>query len=570
MKKALVTVSIGEKYTAMSEVTHPTLKAYADRIGAEFIVISERKINKLVPYFEKLQMYELFGTYDRIIFMDSDIAVRPDCPDLFEEVPESKIGVFMEGEFIPRRKYDLEMAAKTYKMRILMDPETWKGEYFNSGVCVASKVHKDIFEPIDFEDVDPHGWDYGEQGLLNLRVLNSSTPIHKLDYKFNRMTVMDEFTGEDRHASYIIHYAGAPNEFTMPDGKILTLPEFIQRDIDTWAAAAPEYNFKRHLLITAGGGLGDQIDAEPVIRYIVEKAYPEADVRVISDFPRVFSHLVDDHGITVAKRKEMGVDYDTPYYKMETLPVPENIMWKTVAHTMCHSTDFSSMSCLRRILPTKDKEIKLKVYPEDLVKLLEVTGIRPLSEMVLVHPGRNWPSKTFPSEWWQAVIDGIHHAGIMVTLIGKDVSDEQGLVPVECREGMLDLRDKTTIGGLFALMSQARVCVTNDSCPEHIAGAFDRYIICIPSCKHPEHIMPFRKGTQTYKAASMYRKLTCDDIDSNPTQVHGQTIDWVKGGDIVPYLPNPKDVAKQAVEFYRLAEQEEKDLEAAQNEAVTA
>lgn len=37
--------------------------------------------------------------------------------------------------------------------------------------------------------------------------------------------------------------------------------------------------------------------------------------------------------------------------------------------------------------------------------------------------------------------------------------------------------------------------------------------------------------------------MTCEDISSNPTEVHGQTLDWVKGDDIRPYLADPEHVA---------------------------
>jgi len=57
----------------------------------------------------------------------------------------------------------------------------------------------------------------------------------------------------------------------------------------------------------------------------------------------------------------------------------------------------------------------------------------------------------------------------------------------------------------------------------------------------------------------MYKELVCEKIDNSPTQVHGQNIGWIPGGDILPYLPNPKDVVDKAIEFYQLSETE--DLE---------
>ena len=41
MKKAVVTLTIGKKFETLAQLTHPTLKAYANKIGADFIVLSD-------------------------------------------------------------------------------------------------------------------------------------------------------------------------------------------------------------------------------------------------------------------------------------------------------------------------------------------------------------------------------------------------------------------------------------------------------------------------------------------------------------------------------------------------
>lgn len=566
-KLAVITVTIGEKYGALAKVTHPTMRSYAERIGADFVVIDDLppalKEQGFTPYFAKLSLPEYFKTYHRMIFIDTDCIVRPDCPNLFDLVPPHRVGIFKEGEFIPRRVHDLEMAARTYKTQIRMDPSEWRGEYYNTGVMVVSRIHKTIFKPIDLNQIDiQHGWDYGEQGWINIQLLNSSTPIEELEYRYNRMTVMDEKTGEDRHASYIIHYAGAPEQLSDPStGQPMTLPEFIDRDLRIWQEASPDYSFPRHLLVWCGGGMGDQVDSEPVLRYIKEKAYPGSEIRVVTDWPRLFRHLGDSNFV-IGRKETIGLQPDTPYYKMETLPGPEKSeMWRMVAHTMCHSTDFSSMSCLRRILPAEEKQIKLEVDPDDVNRLIDLTGLGEgeLLKSVIIHAGRNWPSKTFPREWWQSIIDELCARKIRTILVGKEVSEEQGYVDIEPRDTSVDLRDKTDVGLLLAVISKCGVCLSNDSGPIHIAGAFDNFIVAIPSCKHPEHILPFRHGSQSYKSVALYRALTCDRIDSNPTQVHGQTIDWVEG-DISDYLPEIAEVVETVSDLLSQVEKDTRQL----------
>jgi len=537
-KTAVVTVAIGDRYNAMGRIAHPTMKAYADKIGAQFIVIDEEP-EGMIPHFAKFAIRDLLDEFDRIIYIDTDIVVRPDCPNLFEEIPQDQFGIFKEGEFIPERMQHLEMAAKTYHMPLRMNPKDWKGTYYNTGVMVMSKMHKYLWQ---FPAViDPKGGgDLGEQGWINIMLINTTTPVKKLNYRFNRMTALDKFTGEPRQGSYLIHYAGCPFDDE-------TLLKIMKDDIQAWKDN-PEYSFPRVVVLDVGGGMGDQIDAEPVARYVLDYAYPDAEVHLLTDWPRIFEHLKDR--LNVVKRTTNALNLgDRPHYMMRTLPSPDTPLWSFMSQALTHPTDFSSVSCLRTTLTAQQKQIKIKIGLEDIAKASRLVDCN-VGDIVIVHCGRGWPSKTFPVEWWQAVADGIHENGFNVALIGKHISKEQGLVEIECRDGMIDLRNKTDVGDLFTLISQARVTVTNDSCPLHIAGAFDKWIVLMPSCKHPEHLAPFRNGSQTWKQKWLYKKLTCDAIDSTPTMVHGQTIDWVEG-DILDYIPDPETVVKEVIECYR-------------------
>jgi len=171
-------------------------------------------------------------------------------------------------------------------------------------------------------------------------------------------------------------------------------------------------------------------------------------------------------------------------------------------------------------------------------------------KMVLVHPGKWWPSKTFPVDWWQKVIDGLSEK-LSVVLIGKTIDDKQGYLPVTCPKGGYDFRDITTLGELIALISLSKVLVTNDSSPLHIAGAFDNWIVVMPTCKHAEHILPFRNGTQSYKTRAMQKSLLLDDLEIRHTEFYTDTIDKIpEGKTLYDYLPEPEDVVKEVLRIY--------------------
>jgi ADP-heptose:LPS heptosyltransferase len=216
-------------------------------------------------------------------------------------------------------------------------------------------------------------------------------------------------------------------------------------------------------------------------------------------------------------------------------------------------TEYIGLLLLKKMLPDDVKQPILSVDKEDLdeVQLLAKVDLK---KIIVVHPGRGWPSKTFPSEWYDKIIDGLVKAGRHVAVVGKWMNEDQGTVPVTIKDGVIDLRNLLTLGGSFALLSKACVLISNDSSPIHIASAFDNHIILIPSCKHPDHVLHVRKGHRYHKAVALFKKLTCDTVDSTPTMIHDMsTIDKVVG-DIYDYIPDPEQVVEEALrrsaEFY--------------------
>jgi hypothetical protein len=526
-KRLLLTIAVGDVYQKIGKYTHPTLKRYADRIGADFMVIDKSTCSS--PHWEKFQIFYLLNRYDRILYVDTDVIIRGDCPDLLGLVPREMLGAFNEAPFT-ERNLAMNNASLQYQVPITR----WNGKYYNTGIMVISARHNHLFRKPG-QEID----NFHEQSYLNLQIAKHGVNVYDLPYSFNRMSCMDRFTGEERFASYIIHYAGAPD--------LNMVYELIQKDMAKWDSDSPEYKYKRHILISVIGGLGDQICAEPAIRFMMNNVYPGDDIIILTHFPRIFQHL----NLPVFSHDEFIPEFDTPYYHVLSLPGPEKPQWSIVSNLLCHTVDYCSIALLRRILPMADKRVQLTWDLDDLTGLIDIIGIRNVNELVLVHPGRHWESKTFPVEWWQEVIDGLYEAGLHVCIIGKNEDETRGTLDVIAREGMLDTRDRLELGALIALLANSKLLISNDSAPIHVAGAFDNYIILIPSCKHPEHILHNRNGSPYWRAKALYKRLALDDCDSRPTSGYsGYDI----SGEFLhdkydAYLPEPSEVVAAACQF---------------------
>jgi len=527
-KNLVLTISIGDYYNEVSKLTLPSIKAYAEKIGADFINISEFNKYYITQKWNKFHIHELLNKYNRIIYLDIDILVRDDCPNLFDVVPENKLGMFNEGRYVPRFEF-LEQASEYYEEPL----KKWNGTFYNSGVMVISRMHKQIFKL-------PRGQDFVEtdQPYINLRILNDKVEMFGLDYKYNRMDILDTICGVSRLDSYIVHYAGAPKENNIQ-------MDVIKKDIEQWKKDKENgYKYTQNILISVSAGMGDQICAEPAIRHTC-KIYPNANITVVSHWPRLFSHL----GVPVMKYDEWKGINDS-IITMHTCPEDDKSEHK-LSHVLFHPTDYASMSMIKRAIPHDEKTIQLKLEAEDVAYVIDLLKDKNQEKpTIVVHAGKWWPSKTLPLEWWQEIVNKLSEK-LTVVFIGKTVDDKQGYLPVEVPKDGFDFRDLTSLGELMALISLSRCTLTNDSSPVHIAGAFDNWIVTIPTCKHPDHILPYRNGTQRYKTKALYKRLLVDDLELRSTVFKADSIDTIPAGKtLYDYIPDVDTVVKEVMDIY--------------------
>lgn len=524
---AVITLALGDDYKKIADLTHSSIKSYADKIEADFIDLSDHIKANDEPHWNKFILYKYFQKYDRILWLDSDLLVRDDCPNMFDFVPIEKIGIFEEGKYISRGEY-IKGGMNAYN--ILFE---WDGRYFNTGVMVLSKCHARLFSPPPdgvrkSKNFISNGMLYtflGEQTYLNIRILTDDVfknNIFELNYKFNRMTLLDEITGEPRHASYIIHYAGCPSKDTMLD--------IIEKDKKEWADSSPDYKYRKNIVFSVCGGLGDQVCAEPVIRYCKDNLYPNDNLFILTHFPTLFKHLElptykFNHKFDLSKG---------PYSVRHLYPDTNRPIWKILTNAMINTTDFGSISACGRILPDKDKTIHLEPYLNSIFEIINILPLDEVKKLILIHPGKGYEAKSFSIEWWNELLSELLKRNLKIGLIGKRINDKQGYLDIACPDGVVDFRDFLSLDGLMTLIGLTKILVSNDSAPVHIAGAFDNWIVLIPTMKHPDHVLPVRKGNRYYKAIALYKKLTVEDIPINSDATRLNLIEH----NIEDYIPN--------------------------------
>jgi len=207
MTKALLTITIGDLFKRACEITHPTLKDYAKKIGADFINITEQKYPS--PYYVKFMIADILEKYDRVLYLDSDILINPNAPDIFEIVPEDKIGMADDSILGYHNQFGpfLHTFGQSY-----FDDWIKHKKCYNAGVIVASKKHQSVFKLPSI--VPNHHFD---QEYINLKILEEGAEVFDLPIQYNRRIYLDAFIPEHRLKSHIIHYAGIAQSKTLDE-----------------------------------------------------------------------------------------------------------------------------------------------------------------------------------------------------------------------------------------------------------------------------------------------------------------------------------------------------------------
>jgi lipopolysaccharide biosynthesis glycosyltransferase len=189
---------------------------YAKKVNADLICSTSPHyvIEKDIPggklrdtaWFEKIYINELLKQYDRVLYIDADILITPDAPDIFSLFPkEDHVYMLNEGLHANREKQIQQISA------LLPLGKNWvteKGEpfYYNAGVMLISQ-QCNFFAYVDqkeFLKLCTRVSMY-DQTYFNYLMLKHNINVENLPKEFNRLSLFGE---ENYLQGYFIHYAG--------------------------------------------------------------------------------------------------------------------------------------------------------------------------------------------------------------------------------------------------------------------------------------------------------------------------------------------------------------------------
>lgn len=469
-KNVIVTLASNDHYRSLLVHTLPYMKRYADSIKADLITVGTQDETLRVPHYQKFKIIsDALEKYERVAWIDCDVLINKLSPSIFAEVPDDSLGIFNEAPWVGERH---EQDRKDWMNATGF--EIPQGTYYNTGVMVISRIHKDLFK---IPDVQINH--YGEQTFLNQRIIESKMKIHALSHHWNRMTCTFQWMGEEPFCSWFIHFAGDPNIQNGP---------FIKRTIEEWEAK--KWTGEKRVHIISNNGMGNQIASIPAIEYLF-RLHPDYKFSIQTAFPEVYAHLKKDMEIFSYGQ---NVPYRFALAKSTAFP-------GVIQDVMSHPLDYHAGALLQRQLPRDAKRITTP---------LKDCGTKFPSNTVVLHAGKSgWASKEMPEELWQQIVDGLKKEGFKVATIGakffeKKTKDDPQARPwgaFDLKNVDFDFTDKP-YDEVCDVIRQCAYLLSNDSMPVHAAGAFDKWIGLITIAKRPELIFPYRHGGQDYKTQS--------------------------------------------------------------------
>lgn len=209
MSKSVIFVSsINQNFF---DIVRPSFENYCKKHNLDLIINREERVKHNVKMrirgmFERFQIYNLLDRYDRVCYVDSDIYIKNNSPNIFDVVPEKKLGIYCESVDVNRGAFIGHM-----KNHFKLNDDIKL--YYNSGVMVTSRIHKSMFSVEQLNKffnkpgIVAGGWP--DQDYINYYILRKGVSVYDIGYKFNYL--YNNLKESKLSESYFIHFAGISN-----------------------------------------------------------------------------------------------------------------------------------------------------------------------------------------------------------------------------------------------------------------------------------------------------------------------------------------------------------------------
>ena len=213
-KYAVCVIPANDSAMELLDITRAGVKKYAEKCGADYIELSGDQ-NPDWPMSNKYRLNRVAKAYDKTLYLDCDIVVKDDAPNIFELTPDDKISAYDEYEIFKQRNdtewirnqqehiftTTLDSFSDDIKEKYITNGEFITESMINGGVLVIPNALADYYK----QPSTPYTkfWCF-DQHLLTLELPEEK--FNNLTHEFNCEYVQNEndFIYKS-YDSYFIH-----------------------------------------------------------------------------------------------------------------------------------------------------------------------------------------------------------------------------------------------------------------------------------------------------------------------------------------------------------------------------
>lgn len=198
------------------EITGDSIKRYAEKCGADYIELTGDQ-NPKWPMANKYRLTQVTKKYKKTLYLDCDVLVKDDAPNIFEITPNDKISAYDEYEIFLQKDrvswiHDQQQAIihkicnQETKDRLIDNGKLTIKSMINGGVLVIPQELSDYYQ----QPNTPYFkyWCFDQHYLT---IMLPQDKLNKLSYHFNCEYESPDFYVKQKH-SHFLHINNLKNE----------------------------------------------------------------------------------------------------------------------------------------------------------------------------------------------------------------------------------------------------------------------------------------------------------------------------------------------------------------------
>jgi lipopolysaccharide biosynthesis glycosyltransferase len=176
------------------EYSKKSSKLYANKCGANYILINKPKINHIHPTFERFDLFsnmEWWKKYDHILYLDTDVICWPSSPNIFEMYSNKESFKVCEDRIAKKKSTSWHEQREKDTILSNFKPEVLRTNRFNAGVFMLNEYSANIISAhLKYKEYNDD-----DNRILIHAVLSSGVSTEFMDWRFNKKNGVKSWFG---------------------------------------------------------------------------------------------------------------------------------------------------------------------------------------------------------------------------------------------------------------------------------------------------------------------------------------------------------------------------------------